>query len=438
MAEQQTQQQNAVAKRGPIDIDFSQGIVPQSYAEAMQMAALLHKSGLAPKSLDTMEKVAVACFMCLELGRPIMTGIQDIGVINGKAGIYGDAALGHVRASGLLEYIKETETGTPYTDDWTFRCELKRKGAPEPRVGIWTWQDAKRAGVDDPKMRDGRPDTFSPWRRFTRRMMQFKARNFPLRDEFGDVLKGMRLAEDNYDAIDMYATANGSWEPQQPTEAQEGTSAKPEPETEKAFEEFANTIGIVPASDVMGFVEATAKANGITTGEVKAGALEDKERFAGALKKWWEQRKEKEDSQEKKDAPTAENEAFRQEFINLRQAGFSTWVWKNKDRLAEAPEAIRQEAKEKWQKLYPEDPFPLDPEPSTESTTETPIADPSSEEEDWRDEFDIASRWKACFDKNSDLTKSMLTKLGFEGNWKNVPKEQMLDVLASVEGEVMA
>lgn len=432
-----TEQQAAIAKREPIDIDFSQGIVPQSYSEAMQMAALLHKSGLAPKALDTVEKVAVAAMMCLELGRPIMTGIQDIGVINGKAGIYGDAALGHIRASGLLEYIKETETGTPYTDDWTFRCELKRKGAPEPRVGIWTWQDAKRAGVDDPKTRDGRPDNFSPWRRFTRRMMQFKARNFPLRDEFGDVLKGMRLAEDNYDTIDMYAAPNGSWESKQATEAREETTAKPEPETEKAFEEFASTLGIVPVSGVMEFVEATAKANGITTGEVKAGALEDKERFADALKKWWEKRQEKEKAEEKEEAPTDENEALRQEFINLRQAGFSTWVWKNKDRLAGAPEAIQQEAREKWQKFYPEDRFPLDPEPSTEPVTKTSSPEPSKEEGAWQDEFEIANRWRACVEKNKRLAHELLKQnTGFD-DFKQVPLDSKLDVLAAIEPEVL-
>ena len=85
---------------GPIDIQFDAGILPAGYKETMQLAALLHKSGLAPKSLDTVEKTAVAAMMCMELGRPIMTGIQDLAVINGKCSIFGDAALAIVRASG--------------------------------------------------------------------------------------------------------------------------------------------------------------------------------------------------------------------------------------------------------------------------------------------------------------------------------------------------
>lgn len=188
-------------KKAPMDIDISKGILPKSYNELLQFAALYHGSGLAPKSFQTVQQCAIAIGMCLELDRPILTGIQDMAVINGKVNIYGDAALAIVRRSGLLEFIKETEEGTPYKDDWKFTCTIKRKGSPDPRTGIWTWEDAKRAGFDDPKMRDGTKDPYSPWRRFTRRMMQFKARNFVLRDEFGDVIKGMTLAEDANDAI---------------------------------------------------------------------------------------------------------------------------------------------------------------------------------------------------------------------------------------------
>ena len=117
-----------------------------------------------------------------------MTGIQDISVIKGKAGMFGDAALAIIRSSGLLEKFEPREEGTPYTDDWTFYCEVKRKGF-KSEIGVWSWADAQRAGFND-------SHALSPWIRFTRRMMQFKARNFVLRDQFGDVLKGMRLSEE--------------------------------------------------------------------------------------------------------------------------------------------------------------------------------------------------------------------------------------------------
>jgi hypothetical protein len=78
--------------------------------------------------------------------------------------------------------------------------------------------------------------------------------------------------------------------------------------------------------------------------------------------------------QELPQAPEDEKNAdpwqeFRSEFINLRYAGYATWTYKNRDRLVEAPEAIRQEAREKWGKLYPANRWPLDPpEPEAEDT----------------------------------------------------------------------
>ena len=51
---------------------------------------------------------------------------------------------------------------------------------------------------------------------------------------------------------------------------------------------------------------------------------------------------------------------FREEWIALRGAGFSTYVYKHLDQFRTAP--YQQEAKVKWSKLYTE-PWPLDPRP---------------------------------------------------------------------------
>lgn len=219
------------------------GILPKNTQDLVRLAQLYATSGLAPKTLDTWQKIAVAMAMCIETGRPIMTGIQDMAVINGKVGIYGDAALAEVRASGLLEKFKEWETGTPYQDGWTFYCLVKRKGSEEA-TGIWGWSDAKRAGFDSPRQRDGSPDRFSPWTRFTRRMMQFKARNFVLRDQFGDVLKGLKIAEDLHDAIDLEDTGNGSYEP-----IKEKTEGKAEALKDRIREQQKTTNDVAKKDD---------------------------------------------------------------------------------------------------------------------------------------------------------------------------------------------
>lgn len=196
------------------ELVLSGGILPRDLDELTRYASLIQKSKLAPKSFDTLEKVAIGILMNMELGRPIIVGLQDLAIINGKCGIYGDASLAMVTASGLMEdgYPISKETGTPYTDDWTFKYTVKRVGRPE-ETGVWTWLDSKRAGFDAPKTKDGRDDIWSPWTRFTRRMMQWKSRNFVIRDNFGDVLKGMKTVEDHHDldAIPLEQQPDGSY-----------------------------------------------------------------------------------------------------------------------------------------------------------------------------------------------------------------------------------
>ncbi len=201
----------------PINIDFSKGISPVNYNELLQFASLYKGSGLAPKSFIDTQQVAIAMAMCIEVGRPIITGIQDMAVINGRVGIFGDAAIAMVRGSGLLELFREWSIGEPYKEGWNFFCLVKRKGEGNcefPKlqmegkckscegiwgcgfVGGWTWVESIRAGFD-------KADKHLPWIRFTRRMMQFKARNFILRDKFGDVLKGIKTVEEIGDIIDV-------------------------------------------------------------------------------------------------------------------------------------------------------------------------------------------------------------------------------------------
>ena len=142
-------------------------------------------SGLAPKGLDKPESIFVAVQMGLELGLSPMAALQNIGVINGRPGIYGDAALALVRASGLLESYSESFTG-----DGEARCCIvrsTRKGSPDAMETKFGVVDAKRAKLW------GKP---GPWSDYPDRILKFRARGFNLRDQFGDVLKGFRTTEE--------------------------------------------------------------------------------------------------------------------------------------------------------------------------------------------------------------------------------------------------
>lgn len=160
-------------------------IVPQDFDSAWRIANVIVKSGMAPKGLDTPEKAMVAVMHGLEIGLTPMAALQSIAVVNGKPTIYGDGAIGLVRASGLLENIEETIEDR--NGDLTAVCTVKRKNESTVIIRTFSMSDAQQAGL---KGKDG------PWKTYPKRMLLMRARAFALRDGFADVLKGLSIREE--------------------------------------------------------------------------------------------------------------------------------------------------------------------------------------------------------------------------------------------------
>lgn len=160
-------------------------IVPQSMEEVYRLAVAVCKAGMAPKGLDTPEKATVAMLHGLEIGMTPMAALQRIAVVNGRPTIWGDAAIGLVRGSGLCEFVRETMAGEG--DNRVAKCEAKRKGEPETVTRTFSVADARKAGLWGKS---------GPWSQFPDRMLQLRARAFALRDGFADVLGGMYLREE--------------------------------------------------------------------------------------------------------------------------------------------------------------------------------------------------------------------------------------------------
>jgi hypothetical protein len=161
-----------------------QPIIPRTMEEVFRLANAVVAAGMAPKDFKTAEACTIAILQGLEVGLAPMAALQRIAVINGRPTIWGDAALGLVRASGLLEEFEET------VDDGGAMCRVKRRGEPKPIVSRFTTEDAKRAGLWGKA---------GPWQQYPRRMLQMRARAFALRDGFADVLGGMHIAEELQD-----------------------------------------------------------------------------------------------------------------------------------------------------------------------------------------------------------------------------------------------
>ena len=368
------------------------GITPRGIDEAIRLAKIMSSSGLMPKCIQTPEAVFVAMQMGAEIGLSPMASVQNIAVINGRPGIYGDAALAVVRASGLIEKFKEWTEGERKTSAWTFYCRIKRKGF-EVATGSFSWAEACEAGFD-------RADTSSPWKKWTNRLMQFKARNFVMRDQFADILKGIRTVEENSDAIDLEPTAGNDGRQQYQVKAPAETELSGSGSIdENAFDLLAAEQYPDGEQKLLEFVLLTANANGVSVEDLKNRAVGNWDDFVKAYELWRvkNQIPKKEvraglepaptsnppDTQKAEEKPSDQWADFRQKFINLRGSGYSTFVFQNLDRFKQCPKEIQNEAIEKWVKYYAGQPWPLNAhktpveyqQPQSAASTAKPMSD---------------------------------------------------------------
>jgi hypothetical protein len=160
-------------------------IVPQDFDQAFRFAQMVHSSGMAPTGLGKPEALMAAILHGLEVGMTPMNAIQVIAVVNGRAVIFGDGAIGLVRGSGLCEYVDEKIEGDG--DAMVATCETKRVGEPRAVVRRFSVADAKAASLWGKS---------GPWKLYPARMLQMRARGFALRDAFADVLRGLAIREE--------------------------------------------------------------------------------------------------------------------------------------------------------------------------------------------------------------------------------------------------
>ena len=166
-----------------------QGVQLASLDEAYRFANAVVASGFAPRGMEKPESVLIAIQLGMELGMTPMSALQNTAVINGRPAIYGDAALALVRASGQLVSYSETEIGEAGKDSQGWTVTVKRDGF-DAASETFTVADAKSAKLWGKS---------GPWTDYPRRMLKFRARGFILRDQFGDILKGLRTVEEARD-----------------------------------------------------------------------------------------------------------------------------------------------------------------------------------------------------------------------------------------------
>lgn len=195
------QQPVAKIQQRPRELQAQEGgvLIGTSLEDQYRLAQYYHKSGLMPRALNTPEKVLVALQLCHELKLPPMSSIGKICVINQTPSIFGELPLALVMRSGLLVKIKEGQITNEKGEVIGAECFVTRRDFGEVRREF-TLEDAKRAGLLSK----------DPWKNYTRRMLQFRARTWALRDLFPDVLMGVSVLEYDHDAIEVEGRVVGS------------------------------------------------------------------------------------------------------------------------------------------------------------------------------------------------------------------------------------
>ncbi len=269
---------NPPATRPPVTASFfpKGGLVPDSFESLWRLADVFAASSMVPKNMiGKPADVFVAIQMGLELNLSPMQALQNIAVINGRPSLWGDAVIALVRASGRMEEFDEYFEGTPYQDNYQAVCVLKRQGDKKPIKREFSVADAKLAKL---WAKEG------PWQQYPKRMLQMRARSWALRDGFGDVLRGVRTAEEMMDeppAIEMRPVPSPvvSYEPDVPRVDMEA-------KWKTLFEALKQPHDATFDDQLRSFVTETAEANECHESDLIDQAVGNIQPFLAAFEGW--------------------------------------------------------------------------------------------------------------------------------------------------------
>lgn len=211
---EETQQQPQQPQRQqvmPIELDEKGRVMAKNNAELIRYCGALIDSGMVPARFDKPGKLFGAISFVRSLGLPD-NSIRQVANIEGTPSLFGDLPLALCQATGELTHFEEKW----FDKDYNFICfENKNLHAEvfgavcfisrskcEKQSFAFTMDDAKAAGLYPPKKRDGSENKMSPWNKYTKLMLRYKARAIGLKSLFADKINGVAIAEYDFDEND--------------------------------------------------------------------------------------------------------------------------------------------------------------------------------------------------------------------------------------------
>ncbi len=181
------------------------GVVLHTAHDVWAIAKGICNAKMAPASLDTTDKVAVAILTGAEAGLAPMAAVRSIYVVNGAPAWLTKAARALILNSGLLKEGTSIQEGIEHAEDCpaedpTKRCVDKcygycrthRRSEAAPRTHKFYVADAKRAKLWDKK---GRSGAAGVWQLYPNRMLMHRAAGMHFDDCWTDLLMGLTTVE---------------------------------------------------------------------------------------------------------------------------------------------------------------------------------------------------------------------------------------------------
>jgi hypothetical protein len=162
------------------------GIIPRNVEEVYRLATAFTQSGLAPRGMETKEKIVVAIMAGADLGLAPFQAVQGFAIINGRPTLWGDAMLAVVRS----HRVKVAEWFDDPANPTIAYCKVTRPDTGEEIERAFSIQMAKTAKLWGKQ---------GPWTDYPYRMLQMRARAWACRDGVPDVLEGFQMAEEARD-----------------------------------------------------------------------------------------------------------------------------------------------------------------------------------------------------------------------------------------------
>ena len=187
----------------------TKGLVPTSTDEFIRVAGMLHRGGLIPEAFKTPEAVLTVMMMGADLGFTPTQALANISIINGRLSVYGDGLTALARRGG--NKMEESYNGSMSDDSLEAVCKITRADTGEVIERTFSIDDAVRAGlwqtdaVVTRHRRNGggvyETANPSPWYKYPKRMLMWRARSWAVRDGLSDQMFGVSVAEEQEDHV---------------------------------------------------------------------------------------------------------------------------------------------------------------------------------------------------------------------------------------------